>query len=174
MPAEALDMFPEVRSHPEADTDVRFTPRWYIAQRHAEQRYTVDAASQADAPSSKIIGRFWSKADNGLLLPWAGERVWCNPPWSDIEPWVKKAWEAMGAGCELVDMLLPVWTDRQWWQKHVEPYRDTIGLYGRGSGETVLVTKFLPRMPFGHPGNPDGVGEGQPPFFCVLLMWRRA
>ena len=37
-----------------------------------------------------------------------------------------------------------------------------------------LTTHFLPgRTRFGHPGNPEGVGVGSPPFGCVLLVWRR-
>lgn len=163
------DLFPEVRSKPEDDTDVRFTPKMFMQNQHDLRGYTVDVASQADSPAARIIGRHWTKADDGLSKSWVGERVWCNPPWSNIEPWVLKAWDSMHEGCELVDMLLPAWTDRQWWQKYVEPWRD--GRRPKFTGMR-LDTAFLPRMPFGHPGNPDGVGTGQPPFFCVVLSWR--
>lgn len=161
------DLFPEVRSRPEEDTDSRFTPREFVTALHAKHRFTVDAASRSDAPAAHIIGRCWTKDFDGLAQPWANERVFCNPPWSDIEPWVLKAWSAvLNEGCPLVVMLLPAWTDRRWWQQHVEPKRDRGPLWG-----PTLETKFLPRMPFGHPGNPDGVGVGQPAFWCVLLTW---
>ena len=165
----ALDMFPEVRSKPEDDTDTRFTPRPLVVRLHNEHRFTVDAASCRESPAADVIGYFWTKADDGLSKPWKGERVFCNPPWSDIEPWVRKAWhEVEHEGCPLVVMLLPAWTDREWWHKYVEPKRDRSPLWG-----VTLESKFLKRMPFGHPGNPDAQGMGQPPFFCVLLIWRR-
>lgn len=164
------DLFPEVRSHPEDDPDSRYTPRGLVMDLHAKHRFTVDAASAADAPSSEVIGRFWTRADDGLSKVWTGERVFCNPPWSDVRPWVAKAW----AGAELAVLLLPAWTDRRWWQELVEPYRDwSRFVYHRveGGPSMRLRTRFLPRMPFGHPGNPDPQNIGQPNFWTVLCVW---
>jgi hypothetical protein len=98
---------------------------------------------------------------DGLAQSWACERVWCNPPYSDIEPWVAKA---RIAGAELVVMLLPAnRTEQGWWQRQVEPFRD------RGRG---LRVEFLPGRPrfirYGH----DRVEPNQrPPFGCCLLIW---
>ena len=39
--------------------------------------------------------RYFTIEDDGLAQSWAGERVWCNPPFSNIEPWVRKAWASM-------------------------------------------------------------------------------
>lgn len=166
------DMFPETMSRPEDDRDSRYTPEELVRLLHAEHRFTVDAASAPEAPSSTVIGRFWTQRENGLLQPWRGERVWCNPPWSDIEPWVAKAWEEMRMGCELVVMLLPAWTDRGWWHRHVEPFRERGPRYYLGQRRGVCMrTRFLRRMPFGHPGNPHAVGVEDPHFWCVLVVW---
>ena len=46
----------------------------------------------------------------GLEKDWDEEVVFCNPPYSNIQPWVDKALKSKGT----VVMLLPSRTDRQW------------------------------------------------------------
>ena len=46
---------------------------------HARFGFTIDvAASDANAKCP----RYFTEDDDGLAVPWAGERVWCNPPYS--------------------------------------------------------------------------------------------
>lgn len=165
------DMFPEVRAPAELeDGDQRFTTRetdaWCRARAGVEA-WDLDVAACEEA---HLAPRYFAKADDGLVQSWAG-RVWCNPPFSDIEPWVAKAWKE-SAHCPAIVMLLPASrTEQKWFQELVEPYRD-----GRGWSvpEVGLTTHFLPgRTRFGHPSNREGVGVGSPPFGCVLLVWRR-
>lgn len=59
----------------EADRDERYTPLSLIRPLHARWRFTVDAAGCDAAPTSKLIGRHWSKADNGLIQPWWQEMI---------------------------------------------------------------------------------------------------
>lgn len=151
---------------PVDDPNSRYIPRELAERWQQEFRFTRDVASAGDAPSSQVIGAFWTKADNALTKSWFYDRVYCNPPFDDIETWVLKAWAEFRAGCPLIVMLLPVRTDRPWWQKHVEPFRDR-----PGSG---LRTKFLERIPFGSPGNPEGRGVDDPNFWCVQLIWENA
>ena len=100
------------------------------------------AASDANAKCP----RFWTEDDDGLAQPWAGERVWCNPPYSfpNLRAWVAKAWQEWTAADPpaLIVMLLPAnRTEQQWWQELVEPYRDRPG--------SDLRVEFLPgRMRF--------------------------
>ncbi len=156
----ALDMFPETLFDPGEESDERYTPRSLFDPLHKEFAFTLDVCATAESAKCR---RYFTKAEDGLAQPWARERVWCNPPFSDIEPWVDKAWDTDGV---LVVMLIPaVRTEQPWWQEWIEPFRDR-----RGSG---LTTRFLPgRIRFGHPGNPEGVGVGSPMFGCVLLIWR--
>lgn len=149
----------------EADRDERYTPLSLIRPLHARWRFTVDAAGCASAPASQLIGRHWSKEDNGLIQPWDGERVWCNPPYSGIGAWVEKAWNSLA----VVVMLLPAnRTEQPWWQEMVEPHRD------RPRG--ILTTEFLPRrIQFGTPDAPEGKKwASSPPFGCVLVVWRNS
>ena len=62
-------------------------------------------------------------------------------------------------------MLIPAnRTEQQWWQEHVEPYRDL-----PGSG---LHVEFLPgRMRFLAPGQAEVGPDERPPFGCCLLIW---
>lgn len=184
MSAAEGDMFPETRVDPTVDGDQRFTTRdtdAWCRSAASVSRWDLDVAACAEA---HLSDQFFTRADDGLSKPWWG-RVWCNPPFSDITPWVEKAWveirrpsefdEELGQSLtpSTIAMLLPASrTEQQWWQAFVEPFRD-----GRSTGPLGqnLTIHFLPgRTRFGHPGNPEGVGVGSPPFGCVLLVWRRS
>jgi len=49
---------------------------------------------------------------DGLKIKWHGD-VFCNPPYSQIELWIKKALQER-ENCKSIIMLLPNWTDRKW------------------------------------------------------------
>lgn len=128
---------------------------------HERFRFTIDAAASS---TNARLPRYWTKDDDALERSWAGERVWCNPPYSNIEPWVVKAWgESVSAG--VIVMLLPAnRTEQGWWQRHVETTRDR--------ALTLLRVEFLPgRMRFDRPGAVIGPKGDRPPFGCCLLIW---
>lgn len=145
-----------------ADQDDRATHPIFFAdftERHGP--FTLDVAAAAH---NTKCARYFTRADDGVVQDWTGERVWCNPPYSDIAPWVAKAWEAREATLG-VAMLLPAnRTEQGWWQTMVEPYRDRPG--------SPLRTEFIAsRIRFLRPGQ-TAVGPGErPPFGCVLLVW---
>jgi phage N-6-adenine-methyltransferase len=118
----------------------------------------------AAAPHNAKCETFYTREDDGLAQPWSG-RVWCNPPYSDLNAWVSKAWEELD-NCEIIVMLLPAnRTEQKWWQEHVEPYRDQGG---------ALHTQFLAgRMRFDRPQAVVGPKGDRPPFGCVLLIWKK-
>lgn len=135
------------------------TPWDFFAPLHERFGFTIDAAA---LPHNAKCERFYSPECDGLVQSWAGERVWCNPPYSSIEPWVEKAWiEAQRAG--LIVMLLPAnRTEQGWWQRWVEPSR----LDGR------LRVEFLPgRLRFIKHGHDRVEPNQRPPFGCCLLIW---
>lgn len=130
---------------------------------HERFRFTVDAAA---APHNAKLPKYWTKETCGLTQPWQNERVWCNPPYSTIKPWVEKAWTewAIG-GCELIVMLVPSnRTEQAWWQDLVEPRRDTIG--------SPLSAEFLRgRMRFKAATDAKIPPNSRPPFGSCLLVW---
>lgn len=103
--------------------------------------FTVDVAAAAH---NTKCARWYGIADDGLAQDWSGERVWCNPPYSSIAPWIRKAWASPAA--EVIVMLLPAnRTEQSWWRDLVEPYRDRVG--------SPLRTEFIPgRLRFLAPG----------------------
>lgn len=140
--------------------DDRATTLEVFAPLHERFSFTVDVAASA---RNRKLERYYTIEDNGLLQSWAEERVWCNPPYSDIAPWVRKAWLEPDA---LVVMLLPAnRTEQGWWQEYVEPHRDKKG--------SRLSCEFLPgRLRFvAHDRETVGPNE-RPPFGCALLVWR--
>lgn len=150
--------------------DDRRTPQELFDRLHAEFNFTIDVAASRE---NAMLPRYRSIADDGLARydGWIGERVWCNPPYSDIRPWVVQAMGAIGLGCQLVVMLLPSnRTDQPWWQDYVEPFRD-----GRAHLRHVgLTTRFLRgRIRFTRPGGEPLTKHDRPLFGCVLLIWRR-
>ena len=122
--------------------------------------FTVDVAAAAHNTKCE---RYFDFAANGLVQSWAGERVWCNPPYSRIGHWVDKAWREYQS-TDGIAMLLPAnRTEQGWWQQMVEPYRDRPG--------SELRVTFLPgRMRFLQLGRTETVGD-RPPFGCCLLTW---
>ena len=53
----------------------------------------------------------------GLERAW-GTRTFCNPPYSQIAQWVKKAYDETPAG-KLIVLLIPSRTDTRWWHDYV-------------------------------------------------------
>jgi phage N-6-adenine-methyltransferase len=148
---------PQQQARPEVD-DRAITVADFVPF-NARFRFTVDAAA---SQQNARLPRYWTVDDDAFAQDWSGERVWCNPPYSHIEPWVEQAWIS---GAELVVMLLPAnRTEQGWWQRHVEPHRDAAG--------SRLRVEFLPgRMRFDRPGVVIGPKGDRPPFGCCLLIW---
>lgn len=148
------------RRGPRPEVDDRATTPEVFAPLHERFRFTVDAAA---LPHNAKLPRYWTPEDDGLVQDWAGERVWCNPPYSSIEPWAAKANDS---GAELVVMLLPAnRTEQGWWQRHIEP--------ARRAG--ALAVEFLPgRMRFIAAGDTEIRPNQRPPFGVCLVIWDRA
>jgi phage N-6-adenine-methyltransferase len=150
------------RRGPAADVDDRGTHPSLFDPLHAQFHFTLDVAA---APHNAKCERYYTREQNGLALPWAGEMVWCNPPYSAIGPWVEKAWSEAPDVRGIV-MLLPAnRTEQVWWQDGVEPFRDRPG--------SALRVEFLRgRHRFIQPGRTDVGPNERPPFGNCLLVWR--
>lgn len=102
-----------VDDRPPAPGDTWGTPREAFRELHAEFGFTVDAAALSHNAKP---ARYWSPREDGLRQPWDGERVWLNPPYSNLEPWLRKAAERRA---EVAVLLLPVRTGTDWFLQYV-------------------------------------------------------
>jgi phage N-6-adenine-methyltransferase len=164
------------------ESDVRETPPELFNALWERFEFDLDAcATHANAKCEAYFTEqgFFINGDaispeHGLAGVWENERVWCNPPFSDIGAWVLKAWDSKA---ELVVMLVPATrTEQSWWHDLVEPWRD-----GRGSPEGCglkLTTEFLQgRTHFLKDGapilDPKTGRRSSPKFGCCLLIWQK-
>jgi len=124
-------------------------------------KFTIDVAAAAHNAKCE---RFYTRDDDGLAQPWADESVWCNPPYSGIEPWVAKAWSEHPNSRGIVILAPANRTEQGWWQRLVEPFRDRAG--------SPLTVEFLAgRIRFMKPGQTSIGPNERPPFGCCLLIW---
>lgn len=149
---------PQQSAKPEVDDRALPPAEFWVLNKRFD--FTLDAA--ASAHNAKLP-RFVTKEQDGLAYPWSGERVYCNPPYSDIRPWVEKANREKYA--DLIVMLLPAnRTEQKWWHDLIEPNRDRAG--------SRLRVEFLPnRLRFLKPGQTFIKSNERPPFGCCLCIW---
>lgn len=82
------------------------TPGEVYAGLDAEFGFTLDPCPMDDA--ERIF------ENDGLARSWAGERIFCNPPYGNvIRNWLAKAREA-----DVAVFLLPARTDTRWWHEY--------------------------------------------------------
>lgn len=86
-----------------AQSDEWQTPQWVFDALDSEFGFTLDGAATAANAKCK---RFSAQ---DAEMTWVGERVFCNPPYSNIEPFIQRAFDA-----DLAVLLLPVRTDSDW------------------------------------------------------------
>lgn len=105
------------------------TPPDLFAELDAEFRFTLDAAaSQRSAKCS----RYYTPETNGLDADWAGETVFCNPPYgAQITEWVRKGYEEGQKPETTVVMLLPSRTDTAYFHDHLYNKAEIRFLRGR-------------------------------------------
>lgn len=105
------------------------TPECLFRALDQEFSFTVDAAADSD---NAQCDRFFDREADALAHPWAGHRVFCNPPYGrDLSKWIAKAAiEAQDNGA-LVVMVLPARTGNSWFHRYVLPHAEIRFIRGR-------------------------------------------
>lgn len=88
-------------------------------------RFDLDPCTPIDPMPWQTADLRFSLDDDGLALPWTG-RVWLNPPYSNVAPWVRKL-RRHGNGIALVFAR----TETAWWHDEIWHSADAI-LFLRG------------------------------------------
>lgn len=120
------------------------TPRAIFDPLHEEFDFTLDGASE---PGNGLLP-LASTAD--APIDWDGHRVFCNPPWSNIAPFVEQAVHA-----EVAVFLVPARTNVRWFHRALD-----LGAQPRF---------FLGRPKFEMPGH-SGAGHNSPVDCCLLII----
>lgn len=90
---------------------------WPLFRRlDAEFDFTVDVAASTE---NAKCARFYTMEQDGLKQSWAGERVWCNPPYDhkSLTAFAYKAVYEKARGT-LSALLVPVKSDQAWWHEY--------------------------------------------------------
>lgn len=92
------------------------SPRILVAQLNAEFGFTFDVCAITE---NAQCTKFFSPEINGLTQSWQGEVCWMNPPFSDVEAWLKKAYDETRLGSCLVVAIIPGRTSSPWFHDYV-------------------------------------------------------
>ena len=95
------------------DADAWSTPQWLFDELDKEFNFTLDPC--ADDDNHKCLIYYTAKVD-GLTKSWAGHVVFMNPPYSQVDKWLEKAWKESD-DCTVV-ALVKADTSTDWWHKH--------------------------------------------------------
>lgn len=98
------------------------TPRGIFDDLHREFRFTLDAAASDD---NALLPTYFTEDDNGLWQDWSPGPAFCNPPYSHVSEWVKKAAMEQQRGVTSV-LLIPSRTDTAWFHDWVLPHAEEI------------------------------------------------
>ena len=112
---------------PEGEGDKRQTPKFVIDRILTLINMPIVHDVCAEPHTSKAYS-FWTAEDDALTKDWREpligggsmpKALYLNPPYSDLAPWVKKAWEASRNGVIVVGCL-PDDRSVGWYQQYVE------------------------------------------------------
>ncbi|CCQ72778.1 DNA N-6-adenine-methyltransferase [Magnetospira sp. QH-2] len=116
-----------------------YTPDWILDHLYAangDQPFDIDPCSPIKGPQAPVwANRHYTVEDDGLTQPWQG-RMFINPPFNDLKPWLKKAAESTWCGefpnaptrdaarckapaCESIVGLIPARQHNRYWQHYV-------------------------------------------------------
>jgi phage N-6-adenine-methyltransferase len=104
-----------MKRHADPRKGVWSTPDWLYKPLDQVLRFDLDAAASADNARCR---KYFSAEKSALERPWAGESVWCNPPYGQ-EPgtgvWVDHGRDWARKLKNRVTMLVPVKADTAWY-----------------------------------------------------------
>lgn len=87
------------------------TPPDFFKRLNTVFAFTVDAAANK---ANHKLPRYWTERTDGLAQSWAGERVFCNPPYdASLIHWVEKA---LLLEADVAVLLLPPSVETRWYR----------------------------------------------------------
>lgn len=87
-----------------------YTPKWVFDLMGIT--FDIDVAAPPNGVPWIPCKKFYTQKDDGLTQTWDG-LVWCNPPYSNIEPWVDRMIEHKN-GVALLPHTKGGWREKIW------------------------------------------------------------
>ena len=87
-----------------SESDEWETPQDFYDKLNKKHRFTLDACS---THLNHKCEKYYTAEDDGLSKSWKGETVFVNPPYSQIEKWLKKAHDELCKHRVQTVMLIP-------------------------------------------------------------------
>lgn len=107
--------------------DLWQTPREVFSKLDEEFQFDLDVAA---SEKNKLCSNYYDESDNALIVDWHILSNWCNPPYSNITPWVQKAMIEHEKGKTIV-MLVPSDTSVKWFKLAYESCNEVRFISGR-------------------------------------------
>ncbi|EKT55486.1 phage N-6-adenine-methyltransferase [Providencia sneebia] len=109
------------------DKDCWQTPQWLFEALTLEFGFWLDAAANEQ---NALCSYFITPEQDALNSDWVSHgAIWCNPPYSNIKPWIIKAAEQYKKQNQPIVMLLPADKSTSWYSlalKTVDEIRTVI------------------------------------------------
>jgi phage N-6-adenine-methyltransferase len=139
-----------------SESDEWLTPLDLFERLDEKWRFDLDPCANNENPLPSLRELVHIVKDWGIdafEYEWCGRRVFCNPPYSQIEDWVAKAHSHRHDAVTV--MLIPSRTDTKYWHKYIQ--------------NDALKVEFLPgRLKF---RRPDGGKSTSAPFPSCLVYF---
>jgi phage N-6-adenine-methyltransferase len=123
-------------------SDDHYTPKWLFDKMAVE--FDLDVASPPEGVAYIPTKKFYTQKDDGLNSKWIGF-IWCNPPYSNVEPWVNKMIQHRN-GIMLLPMVKSFWRLKVWQDADgiCEPDGvDRIKFIHKGKEKEIMFPTFL-------------------------------
>lgn len=128
-----------------SESDEYGTPKEFFDSINSLYHFTLDAAA---SDKNHKCNKYFTKENSSLDKDWSGETVWINPPYSNIEAFMKKAMEETRKNENTkVVMLVPARTDTKWFHKYGTKAAKILFIKGRLKFENSK-NKILNSAPF--------------------------
>jgi len=126
-------------------TDLWATPQEFFDELDSEFSFTLDPCA---TPENAKCQKYYTEKENGLNQDWAGETVFCNPPYGRaIKDWVKKCYEESRKSHTTVVMLIPARTDTAYFHDYIyHKAREVRFIRGRLKFENATNSAPFPSM----------------------------
>lgn len=90
-----------------------------VLNRLRQDDFKIDLAASLE---NRVTEEFISEEEDSFSVDWLERRGWCwlNPPFSNIRPWVTKAWASRCQFGTQIVVLVPAAVGANWWRDWVD------------------------------------------------------